>query len=53
MIEVLLGDPPQFPGSGEVELSWRILDPVVEFWAGRGRPEQYPPGHGGHRTRTR
>ncbi|MDO5052995.1 MAG: glucose-6-phosphate dehydrogenase [Pseudoclavibacter sp.] len=44
ILDVLLGDPPLFPRHEEVELSWRILDPVEEFWAGRGAPETYRPG---------
>ncbi|WP_233551271.1 glucose-6-phosphate dehydrogenase [Amnibacterium setariae] len=44
ILDVLLGDPPLFPRHEEVELSWRILDPVEEFWASGGRPEQYTPG---------
>jgi len=44
ILDVLLGDPPLFPRHEEVELSWRILDPVEEFWASGGTPEQYRPG---------
>ncbi len=44
ILDVLLGEPSLFPGSEEVELSWRILDPVLEHWAERGAPESYPPG---------
>ena len=44
ILDVLLGDPPLFPRHEEVELSWMILDPVEEFWASGGRPEQYTPG---------
>ena len=33
ILDVLLGDPPLFPRHEEVELSWKILDPVEEFWA--------------------
>jgi glucose-6-phosphate 1-dehydrogenase len=45
ILDVLLGEPPLFPRHTEVELSWRILDPVEEFWAAQGgRPEQYPSG---------
>lgn len=44
ILDVLLGDPPLFPRHEEVELSWRILDPIEEFWASQGRPEQYQPG---------
>jgi len=39
-----LGDPPLFPRQREVELSWQILDPVLELWAQAGQPEQYPAG---------
>jgi glucose-6-phosphate 1-dehydrogenase len=45
ILDVLLGDPPLFPRHEEVELSWRILDPVEEFWAAQEGPlEQYPSG---------
>ena len=47
LLDVLIGDPPLFPRQEEVELSWRILDPIEEFWAGHAKPEQYPAGtHG-------
>jgi glucose-6-phosphate 1-dehydrogenase len=35
------------PGSKEVELGWRILDPIEEFWASYTKPEQYPAGSAG------
>ncbi len=44
LLDVLVGDPPLFPGHDEVELSWKILDPIEEFWAGHGRPESYLAG---------
>ncbi|HEY4268303.1 MAG TPA: glucose-6-phosphate dehydrogenase [Galbitalea sp.] len=44
ILDVLLGDPPLFPRHQEVELSWKILDPIEEFWATEGQPEQYRPG---------
>src|SRR5699024_2532397 len=44
LLDVMLGDPPLFPRQGEVELSWRILDPVIEYWASGGTPEPYRPG---------
>jgi glucose-6-phosphate 1-dehydrogenase len=47
LLDVLIGDPPLFPRHEEVELSWKILDPIEEFWAGCGRPEQYPAGSAG------
>jgi glucose-6-phosphate 1-dehydrogenase len=44
ILDVLLGDPPLFPRHEEVELSWKILDPIEEYWATQGQPEQYKPG---------
>ncbi|GAA3867271.1 glucose-6-phosphate dehydrogenase [Leifsonia kafniensis] len=44
ILDVLLGDPPLFPRHEEVELSWKILDPIEEYWANQGQPEQYRPG---------
>ncbi len=47
LLDVLVGDPPLFPRHEEVEVSWKILDPIEEFWAAGGRPEQYPAGSSG------
>ena len=47
ILDVLLGDPPLFPRHEEVELSWKVLDPIEEFWATNGKPEQYAPGSWG------
>ncbi|MBV0894823.1 glucose-6-phosphate dehydrogenase [Microbacterium sp. NC79] len=48
ILDVLLGDPPLFPRHEEVEESWRILDPVEEYWASLGGPlDQYAPGSWG------
>ena len=48
ILDVLLGDPPLFPRHEEVELSWKILDPVEKYWAAVGGPvEQYAPGSWG------
>ena len=44
ILDVLLGDPPLFPQHEEVELAWEILDPIMKFWAGHGKPESYPSG---------
>jgi glucose-6-phosphate 1-dehydrogenase len=44
ILDVLLGDPPLFPRHEEVELSWKILDPIEEYWASNGKPEPYRPG---------
>ncbi|MDQ1128412.1 glucose-6-phosphate dehydrogenase [Microbacterium sp. SORGH_AS_0888] len=48
ILDVLLGDPPLFPRHEEVELSWKILDPIERYWAAQGGPlEQYSPGSWG------
>jgi len=47
ILDVLLGEPPLFPRQKEVELSWKILDPIVKFWAENGTPESYAPGSWG------
>ncbi|SJN24841.1 Glucose-6-phosphate 1-dehydrogenase [Microbacterium esteraromaticum] len=48
ILDVLLGDPPLFPRHEEVELSWKILDPIEKYWAALGTPpEQYAPGSWG------
>ena len=33
ILDVLLGEPSLFPVNREVELSWEILDPVLDYWA--------------------
>jgi glucose-6-phosphate 1-dehydrogenase len=47
LLDVLIGDPPLFPRQEEVELGWRILDPVEDFWAHHDKPEQYSAGTAG------
>ncbi|MCL2534370.1 MAG: glucose-6-phosphate dehydrogenase [Nocardiaceae bacterium] len=44
ILDVLLGEPSLFPVNAEVELSWKILDPVLEHWATQGKPEPYEAG---------
>jgi glucose-6-phosphate 1-dehydrogenase len=44
ILDVLLGDPPLFPRHEEVELSWKILDPIVDYWANHGKPDTYESG---------
>ncbi len=52
ILDVLLGDPPLFPRHEEVELSWKILDPILEHWAGQGAPEPYEAGTWGPESAT-
>jgi glucose-6-phosphate 1-dehydrogenase len=48
ILDVLLGDPPLFPQHEEVELSWQILDPVLDYWASIDeRPSDYQSGSWG------
>ncbi|MBK8463346.1 MAG: glucose-6-phosphate dehydrogenase [Nigerium sp.] len=45
ILDVLLGDPPLFPQHTEVELSWKILDPILDYWARKkNAPEGYAAG---------
>ncbi|MFJ6698510.1 glucose-6-phosphate dehydrogenase [Streptomyces sp. NPDC091272] len=44
ILDVLLGDANLFPRLEEVEQSWRILDPIEEFWDTHGKPAQYASG---------
>jgi glucose-6-phosphate 1-dehydrogenase len=51
ILDVLLGDPPLFPQHEEVELSWEILDPVLDYWASLPeQPEAYEPGSWGPKS---
>lgn len=48
ILDVLLGEPPLFPRHEEVELSWKILDPIIESWVRNGTaPQDYPAGSWG------
>src|SRR5258707_306038 len=44
ILDVLLGDANLFPRLQEVEESWKILDPIEEYWDKHDRPEQYTAG---------
>jgi glucose-6-phosphate 1-dehydrogenase len=50
ILDVLLGDPPLFPRHEEVELSWKILDPIEQFWSVNGQPDSYLPGSWGPKS---
>ena len=52
ILDVLLGDPPLFPRHEEVELSWKILDPITQYWAENGQPDQYRSGSWGPDSAT-
>ncbi len=44
ILDALLDESSLFPTNAEVELSWSILDPILDYWAGAGQPEEYPAG---------
>ena len=46
LLDVLLGDATLFPRNAEVELSWKVIDPLEEFWAGQ-TPHRYRAGEWG------
>ena len=46
ILDVLIGDATLFPRNDEVEASWRVIDPLEEFWAGQ-EPDLYRAGEWG------
>ncbi|MFL6129768.1 MAG: glucose-6-phosphate dehydrogenase [Mycobacteriales bacterium] len=46
ILDVLLGDATLFPQAAEVEASWRVVDPLEDFWDGR-EPAFYRAGEWG------
>ncbi len=52
ILDVLLGEPSLFPLNQEVELSWKILDPVLDHWAEHGKPDAYESGTWGPESAT-
>ena len=49
LLDVLIGDATLFPRNEEVELSWKLIDQLEEFWA-KGEPELYRAGEWGPRA---
>src|SRR3954466_8061761 len=49
LLDVLLGDATLFPRNAEVEASWRVIDPLEEFWSG-STPQPYRAGEWGPRA---
>jgi glucose-6-phosphate 1-dehydrogenase len=46
ILDVLIGDATLFPRNEEVEASWRVVDPLEDFWAGQ-EPYLYRAGEWG------
>ena len=44
ILDALLDESSLFPTNAEVERSWEILDPILNFWAQQGRPDEYEAG---------
>jgi glucose-6-phosphate 1-dehydrogenase len=42
--DCMLGDATLFTRSDEIEEAWEILDPILRYWTGGGRPGGYAPG---------
>lgn len=53
ILDALLDEASLFPTNEEVELSWKILDPILKYWEQRGRPEEYPAGTWGPESADR
>ncbi|GGB34945.1 glucose-6-phosphate 1-dehydrogenase [Flexivirga endophytica] len=45
--DVLRDDATLFPRRAEIELSWQLIDPVLEFWASDAQPDSYESGSAG------
>lgn len=44
ILDALLDETGLFPTAAEVERSWEILDPILDYWAANGRPDEYAAG---------
>ncbi|AHI22862.1 glucose-6-phosphate 1-dehydrogenase [Corynebacterium vitaeruminis DSM 20294] len=53
ILDALLDEASLFPTNEEVELSWKILDPILDYWAKSGQPEEYPSGTWGPESADR
>lgn len=53
ILDALLDESSLFPTNEEVELSWTILDPILEYWAAHGRPDDYEAGTWGPESAER
>jgi glucose-6-phosphate 1-dehydrogenase len=46
LLDCMIGDPTLFTRSDEVEMAWRVIDPLLEYWERKGSSELafYPAG---------
>ncbi|MDQ3915995.1 MAG: glucose-6-phosphate dehydrogenase [Actinomycetota bacterium] len=42
--DCMLGDATLFTRADEIEEAWEIVDPILRYWSGGGRPGPYAPG---------
>ena len=49
LLDVLIGDKTLFPDHEEVELSWKVIDPLEEYWADT-KPDKYRAGEWGPKS---
>jgi glucose-6-phosphate 1-dehydrogenase len=49
LLDCMIGDPTLFTRSDEVEMAWRVIDPLLEYWDKKGKSELafYPAGSAG------
>ena len=53
ILDALLDESSLFPTNEEVELSWSILDPIIDYWSEAGQPEKYRAGTWGPESADR
>lgn len=53
ILDALLDESSLFPTNDEVERSWEILDPILEYWVDNGVPDEYPAGTWGPESADR
>jgi glucose-6-phosphate 1-dehydrogenase len=41
LLDCMLGEATLFTRSDEVEAAWSVVDPIIDFWAGK-RPDHFP-----------
>lgn len=39
LLDCMIGDPTLFTRSDEVEMAWRVIDPLLEYWERKGKSE--------------
>ena len=50
LLDCMLGDATLFARADEIEEAWEIVDPILRFWEGGGRPGSYASGSWGPRA---